>query len=245
MINMNQQLEQLIKEAVGNANTERKCKIEHHATLFALLTRAAIESKGDEGKDAIVKAITLYAEERGARMAETALKHGDEPDIANFVAYGEWVAEPGEKDDIIEQRLPSFVTHTLLCPWFESWKKHNLLDFGRYYCLTVDDALYRGFGPANVCTVHSTLAWGGDKCCFDWNKPMSDDDFARLKNKQEELGLSLKKDFSFHTAHLLNTLSEYLFNKYSNEGVDIVGRALKEFTELFGGDYLISLTGQY
>lgn len=243
---MNQQLEQLIKYASLNAKDARNCKIEQHAALFALITRAVIDAKGeDDGKDSIIKAITKYAEERGARMAETARANGDEINIATFVAYGEWQAEEGEKEDVIEQQTPSFVTNTILCPWNEAWKKHGLEEFGRYYCVTVDDALWRGFSPGDECTVASTLTWGGDKCRFDWNKPMSDDDFSGLVKKQKELGTTFKRDFNYHTAHLLNTVFEYLIDKYSNEGVDMVSHALKEFTELFSEDYLVSLIGKY
>ncbi|MEI3219999.1 MAG: hypothetical protein V8S08_10790 [Lachnoclostridium sp.] len=66
------------------------CKIEHHAVLFALLARQAITLCGDDGKDAILKGMTKYGNERGARMAANALAHGDELSTMTNQAYGEW-----------------------------------------------------------------------------------------------------------------------------------------------------------
>jgi len=49
------------------------CKIEHHAMLFAFLSRQAITLAGEAGKEAILKGMTKYGNERGARMAKNAL----------------------------------------------------------------------------------------------------------------------------------------------------------------------------
>ncbi len=57
---------------------ERKviCKIEHHAILFALLSQQAITLAGEAGKEAILKGMTKYGNERGARMAANAIAKG-------------------------------------------------------------------------------------------------------------------------------------------------------------------------
>ena len=65
------------------------CKIEHHAVLFALLAKRAIEECGDQGREAILAGMTAYGNERGMRMAENALAHGDELTTMTNQAYGE------------------------------------------------------------------------------------------------------------------------------------------------------------
>ena len=44
------------------------CKIEHHAVLFALLAKRAIEECGDQGREAILAGMTAYGNERGTPM---------------------------------------------------------------------------------------------------------------------------------------------------------------------------------
>ena len=45
-------------------------KIENQAMMFAFLSRAAIEARGEEGREAIQKGMIRYGRERGARMAD-------------------------------------------------------------------------------------------------------------------------------------------------------------------------------
>ena len=45
-------------------NKTVKCMIEHHAVLFALLSKQAILLAGESGKEAILKGMTKYGNER-------------------------------------------------------------------------------------------------------------------------------------------------------------------------------------
>ena len=49
---------------------EKVClHIEHHAVLFALLAKQAVELCGERGKESILRGMTVYGMERGTRMA--------------------------------------------------------------------------------------------------------------------------------------------------------------------------------
>ena len=45
-------------------------RIENQAMMFAFLSRAAIQAKGEEGREAIQAGMIRYGKERGARLAE-------------------------------------------------------------------------------------------------------------------------------------------------------------------------------
>ena len=66
------------------------CQIEHHAMMFAFLSKHAIRLCGNRGKDAILDAMTKYGKERGRRMALNAQTHGDPLNTMTNQAYGEW-----------------------------------------------------------------------------------------------------------------------------------------------------------
>ena len=72
------------------ANEPVTCKIEHHATLFALFAKHAVTLCGKKGEEAILSGMTTYGNERGARMAANALAHGDPLNTMTNQAYGEW-----------------------------------------------------------------------------------------------------------------------------------------------------------
>ena len=148
------------------ANETVTCKIEHHAIMFALLSKYAITLAGDAGKEAILKGMTLYGNERGARMAANALAHGDELNTLTNQAYGEWKPDfDGQMDFGTLRTEPTLQTYIAKCAWCDAWKKHNLTEYGKYYCVNVDNAVYQGFRPDFVCTPTTTsLSWVGTRC---------------------------------------------------------------------------------
>ena len=160
-------------------------KIENQAMMFAFLSRAAIEAKGEEGRAAIQDGMIRYGRERGARMAERARKAGDPVDLWTNQAYGEWKPDyAGQMEFGMLRSEPTYQTYIAKCAWCEAWKKNDILEFGREYCVNVDAAVYEGFGCGAVCTPISTaMSWGGDRCDFDWGKPLSEEE---LRQNQDD-----------------------------------------------------------
>ena len=97
-------------------NKTVKCMIEHHAVLFALLSKQAILLAGESGKEAILKGMTKYGNERGARMAKNALANGEELNTFANQAYGEWKPDyAGQMDFGTIQTEPTLQTYIAKC----------------------------------------------------------------------------------------------------------------------------------
>ncbi len=222
------------------AKISADCKIEHHAMMFAFLAKHAIELCGEAGKEAILKGMTTYGKERGARMAANALAHGDELTTMTNQAYGEWKPDYDGQMEFGQLRTePTLQTYISKCAWCDAWKKHNITEYGKYYCVNVDNAVYQGFRSDFVCTPTTTsLSWGGNRCEFDWGYPLSPEEVKTLADKKKELGSSCMKDFNFHTAHLKYTLSKTLTEALGENGAKAVTLALEKYAETFGEEYL-------
>ena len=145
------------------------CRIEHHAVLFALLSKRAIELCGEAGKASILRGMTIYGNERGQRMAANALAHGDEPNVMTNQAYGEWKPDYEGQMEFGQLRTePTLQTYISKCAWCDAWAKHGLTEYGKYYCVNVDNAVYLGFQDKYACTPTATaMSWGGERCEFD------------------------------------------------------------------------------
>lgn len=221
------------------------CSIEHHAVLFALFSKYTIEQFKEKGKDVIYNCVENYGSERGKRMAENAASNGDTLDFICSQAYGEWVPEEGEMEFGITETEPEFITNVTKCAWCAAWKKHNILEYGKYYCINIDDAVLNGFNEQFHMKATSNLSHGADCCEFHWGNSMNEEDITRLTKKKAELGRSCTRDFNFHTAHLLHSISKTLKNEFGEEGKLITDKVLERYTELFGEDYLTVLKGQY
>lgn len=217
------------------------CTIEHHAVLFALFAKYTIEGFEEKGKEIIYTGIENYGQERGKRMAERASANGEALNFVNSQAYGEWVSEKGQMEFGIVSMEPEYISNVTKCEWCESWKKHNLLDYGKYYCINIDSAVFNGFNEKFHMEATSNLSFGADHCEFHWGNPINQEDVIELSKKKAELGNSCIRDFNFHTAHLLHSMSATLKNDLGEDGKVIIEKALEKYVEIFGEQYLTVL----
>ena len=208
--------------------------------MFAFLCKYAVEAKGEEGRKAIQEGMIKYGRERGRRMAERARANGDPVALWTNQAYGEWKPDyPGQMEFGTVHGEPTLVTSISKCAWCEAWKKYDILEYGREYCVNVDAAVYEGFGEGFgqgvVCTPTTTsMSWGGECCNFDWGLPLSAEDQQKVADKKAELGTSAMKDFAYHTAHIYCAIADTLCKAFPGDSHDIISKAVRDYTELFG-----------
>jgi hypothetical protein len=215
-------------------------RIENQAMMFAFLSRAAIEAKGEAGRAAIQDGMIRYGKERGARMAERARKAGDPVELWTNQAYGEWKPDyAGQMEFGTLRTEPTYRTYISKCAWCDAWKKNGILEYGREYCVNVDAAVYEGFGCGAVCTpVSASMSWGGERCDFDWGKPLSEEEVRMVADKKAELGTSAMRDFAFHTAHIYFTVTDAIRRHFPEDAQEMIGKAVNDYVSLFGqADY--------
>lgn len=213
-------------------------RLENQAMMFAFLSRAAIEAKGEAGRKAIQDGMMRYGRERGARMAERARAAGDPVDLWTNQAYGEWKPDyAGQMEFGMLRFEPTYQTYIAKCAWCDAWKKYDMLEYGREYCVHVDEAVYDGFGCGAVCTPLTTaMSWGGDRCDFDWGKPLTEEELQMVSDKKAKLGTSAMRDFDFHTAHIFNAIVGTLAEAFGDDAKPMIQRAVNDYIGLYGED---------
>ena len=215
-------------------------KIENQAMMFAFLSKYTILAHGEEGRKVIQEGMKRYGRERGARMAARARANGDPVCLWTNQAYGEWKPDyAGQMEFGTVTTEPSLVTYISKCAWCEAWKKYDILEYGREYCVNVDAAVYEGFGEGfgcgAVCTpVTTAMSWGGEVCRFDWGLPLSTEDQQKISDKKAELGTRAMRDFAFHTAHIYCAITDTICKHFPEDSHDIIGKAERDYTDLFG-----------
>jgi len=211
-------------------------KIENQAMMFAFLSKHAIQAEGEKGREVIQEGMKRYGRERGARMAARARANGDPVDLWTNQAYGEWKPDyPGQMEFGNVRTEPTLVTYISKCAWCEAWKKNDILEYGREYCVHVDEAVYEGFGCGAVCTPLTTpMSWGGTRCDFDWGKPLTEDELRMAADKKAELGGSAMKDFTYHTAHIYYSVADEIRKGLPEKAEEIISGAVADYIELFG-----------
>jgi hypothetical protein len=209
----------------------------HHAMLFALMSRAAIQTTGEtEGERVIRQAVRIYGEQRGHRMALRATANGHPLTMANFLAYSEWALDRGATDLRVVAKVPHAKVHIGKCPWHRIWTENDLLSYGRYYCLEIDSALVRGFNPELKLDVNESLSAGQSRCEFIFH-----DANLTLRNylvtayrKLVKPGKTCRMPWDYHCGHLYKTVGDTIIHQLDSTGREAVETALAEFAETCG-----------
>jgi len=210
-------------------------KPKHHAMLFSYIVIAAREKLGSEAEEIVKKAVINYAMQRGRRMAKRVKKDGLELSALNYLAYGEWEADPGDMN--IEFKHNNEHTNMVVhkCPWYDAWKTEDILEYGEPYCKYVDGYLAKGFSKDLVLQVDGTRTEGSEVCDFYFRyEALDEEDFKLLKKRKNKLGSKAKKDWDYHIGHLLSAMEEVFTEELEDEGLKIIDKALKSYKDKFG-----------
>ena len=213
-----------------SVNQEIQFNPSHHALLFAWIAQEAIQRAGvDRGQAAVRKAVRVYGEQRGGRMAQRAEKDGQALNMTSYMAYGEWQAEDGLFDSTVD--APDGTPRSLIfrCPWHEAWKEDGINDAGRLYCLEIDPALARGFSPTVRLQVNETRSNGASACEFIYHQA----DLEALKRMPVDKTQTIM-GWEYHLGHLYVTLTEVLALELGEIGKTSAQVGLRKFAERFG-----------
>ncbi len=131
--------------------------------LFATMADTVIGEFGEEGREAIVRAVERFGEERGKRIAEAVRSEGRDLTFANFLVFTDLDTSdlemiPSLEDGELRLEISS-------CPFAAACANRGLGEAGKLYCEHVDAAIMRGYNPELYETVSlQSLTAGADKC---------------------------------------------------------------------------------
>lgn len=204
-----------------------------HALLFAYLVREVIERVGPgRGALAVGEAVWRYGVQRGRRMALRAQTDGRPLDWATYLAYGEWRAPEGVQRSETLATAPDLHRRVYTCPWHQAWLEHDLLPYGKHYCLHIDRALAHGFNPALVLHVGSTLADGSSYCDFRFEgADSSPADMAHIEQLRLELSPRVVMPWAYHLGHLYKTIGQALVEQLGAMAHLLISDGLTAFAQ--------------
>ncbi|MEA4920913.1 MAG: L-2-amino-thiazoline-4-carboxylic acid hydrolase [Clostridiaceae bacterium] len=207
----------------------------HHAFIAAAFYDELTKTFGERGKAAFVMATQRYAEQRGARMAQRAIRDGKPLDFVTYREYGEWVntkttIDAGESNQSVPlTSSPDCEYKVTRCPWAAQFKDMDMRQGGVCYCTHLDKSIVRGFNPYLV---------------FEVPQSMHDHDYciqimrgANFKEDQKfERDIKNQKGFDYHCGHSYKTFAQVTEAIFASAGRKISSRVLDRFAEEYGRD---------
>lgn len=204
-----------------------------HAFIVAQYYRLLHETDPAGAERVFLFCTRKYAEERGARMAQRALRDGCELTLGTYMSYGEWeYTDPSFTQSDVVETSPDHHYLVKKCPWSTQFRDMDALDCAKSYCRDLDLSIARGFNPDANFEVRSTMHTAG-VCDFVLHgageKPRS----PRNPDNQ--------RPFAYHCAHLLTTFDRCLRNIYGARGSAMTAEVERRFGEQYGSDALQEL----
>ena len=205
-----------------------------HAYIAARYYRLLVDRFGSRGERAFLHGTQYYAHQRGRRMAQRAIRDGEELTFDTYLRFGEWVnteectAMGCANDGATLATAPTYIRRITVCPWNTQFREMDALDAGRCYCRDLDSSICRGFNPELEYHVPQNLNQG--VCCYHivtdsglgagpWNK------------KREYL-----KGFDYHCAHSYWAYREVTEAIFGKDGTALAEQVLADFEAEYGAE---------
>lgn len=191
---------------------------------------------GARGEKAFIHATQYYGEQRGRRMAQRAIRDGQELTLDTYLRYGEWVNTEEMKalgcanNSEVLTTSPDYIKRVTICPWNKQFSEMGLTDAGELYCRHIDSAICRGFNPSIDYRVPQSL--NSSSCCYHIVRDVNLGP-GPWKKRPEYL-----RGFDYHCGHYYWSYREITQAIFGQEGTDIAEQILADFR----GDYGAEMT---
>lgn len=206
----------------------------HHAMLFAYVAKETIDTFGEDGRQAILRAVDRYGMQRGRRMAMRAKLDGVPVNGLSYSLYSEWGCFPGQVECSACCGEGSYRVKYHRCPWYTEWKHYDMLRYGRCYCGRVDAAILKGFGISDGALEGSRVD-GCHTCDLVFlNEGYDREAYERYLAQKRLLGDQAQMPWQYHLGHLYQALRNEILHRFGRDGRKILKRALKSYELQFG-----------
>ena len=214
----------------------------HHAYLVGRFYEALMRDYPEQAEHIFVMCTQRYAEQRGSRMAQRAIRDKKPLTFTTYREYGEWKntetvkAEGCPNSGETVSWSPDHVEKVYMCPWAAQVKEMGLQKCGTLYCKYVDKSLVLGFNPELVYEVPQSMHESG--YCIQISR---DANFS--ENQEFHKHAEYQKGFDYHCGHCYKTFREIISAILGTNGEEIAVFVLKQFEDDYGkemADVLLS-----
>ena len=141
------------------------------ALMYCVFAREMVESFGEEGKAALIRAVKAYGVARGTRLRGI---HQDQGLPISLRSLFEHYDLPGHSDTEKTRTVfenEKLVSYTYRCPFQEQWRERGCVDFGRLYCQNFHHAFWQEYRSDLDVQLPEILTTDHPHCLFIVTQP--------------------------------------------------------------------------
>lgn len=142
--------------------------------MYIVFAKEMVDSFGDEGKDALIRAVQGYGKARGERLRK---RHEEEGRPVNLRSLFEHYDLPGtsgtrkERTKFTDDQLVSF---TYECPYEQVWRSRGSVEIGLVYCQYFHHAFWQAYRPDLDVQLPEVLTQDDPHCMFVVTQPVDE-----------------------------------------------------------------------
>ena len=141
------------------------------ALMYITFARELVDSFGDEGREALVRAVRAYGRARGLRLRESHIMQGLPITLRSLFEHYDLPGHPATEKERTEFTDSKLVSYTYVCPYERVWKSKDANDLGRIYCENFHHAMWQAYRPDIDVQIPEILTVDDPHCRFVINQP--------------------------------------------------------------------------
>jgi len=134
--------------------------------MYYIFAREMVDSFGEKGKEALVRAVRSYGAARGERLRK---RHEEMGLPINMRSLFEVYDLPGTSGTKKERKVftdNELVSYTYACPYEQVWRSHDGNDLGLVYCQNFHHAFWQTYRPDIDVQIPDILTKDDPHCLF-------------------------------------------------------------------------------
>ena len=141
------------------------------ALMYITFAREMVDSFGNEGKEALIRAVRTYGRTRGLRLKENHLKQGLPITLRSLFENYDLPAHPATEKTRTEFTDDKLVSYTYVCPYERVWRSEKASDLGRIYCENFHQAMWQAYRADIDVQIPEILTKDDPHCKFLVSQP--------------------------------------------------------------------------
>ncbi len=141
------------------------------ALMYYVFAEEMVDSFGEEGEEALRRAIRSYGRSRGLRLKKRHEERGLPVNLRSLFEHYDLPGHPGTEKTRTVFEDEELVSFTYVCPYERIWRARGSVELGLVYCQEFHHAMWQAYRPDLKVEIPEILAKDDPHCKFVVTQP--------------------------------------------------------------------------
>jgi len=141
------------------------------ALMYCVFAREMVDSFGEKGEEALIRAVKAYGVARGSRLRERHVEQGLPINLRSLFEHYDMPGNSGTEKTRTVFEDDKLVSYTYKCPFEAQWRERGCVDVGKLYCQHFHHAFWQEYRPDLDVQLPEILTTEHPHCLFVVTQP--------------------------------------------------------------------------